>query len=172
MLRTRARFWLKAFHIFFISLWIGAVSCIILLTFTKGYVTNGNELWVVNKSIKLIDDIIIIPCAFGVIITGIMFSLLTNWGFFRHKWITAKYIITFITALSGSFLGSWVNRMEAISASEGMLSLQNPTYIHYVKMNKHFASLQGILLVAMIFISVFKPWSKRVGKKKSSTVIQ
>ncbi|MEL7563765.1 MAG: DUF2269 family protein [Dehalobacterium sp.] len=163
----RTRGWIKGFHILFSALWVGAAFCMMLLAFVKGHITNGDELWVINKSIKLIDDFIIIPSALGCLITGIMFSTLTNWGFFKHNWITIKYIITFTTILFGTFfLGHWVNGMEAISASDRLLSLQNPSYVHYAEMNKYFGTLQAVILAVTLFISVLKPWGKRVDKKK------
>lgn len=159
----QTRGWLKGFHILFSSFWVGAGFCMVLLAFVKGYVTNGDELWAVNKSIKLIDDFIIIPSALGCFITGILFSSLTNWGFFKHKWITVKYVITFAAILFGTFfLGPWVNGMEAISSLEGIQSLQDPSYMHYAEMNKYFGPLLAVILTVTLFISVLKPWGKKV----------
>jgi uncharacterized membrane protein len=164
----QARNWLKGFHILFACSWVGAAFCMILLTSVRGHITTGDELWAVNKSIKLIDDFIIISSAFGCLITGILFSFLTNWGFFKHYWITTKYVITVVTMLFGTFyLGPWVNGMEAISAVDRMLALHNPTYTHYAQMIKYFGPLQAVILAATLFISVLKPWGKRVDKKKT-----
>lgn len=161
----KTRNWLKTIHILFACLWIGAAFCMLLLAPVRGPITNGDELWAFNKAVKLIDDFIIIPSALGCLITGILFSLFTNWGFFKHKWITVKYIIAFGTILFGAFcLGPWVNGMEAISLSVRILALQDPAYMHYVAMNKYFGPLQTSILAVTIYISVFKPWGKRTNK--------
>ncbi|GAB6179802.1 hypothetical protein JCM14036_11210 [Desulfotomaculum defluvii] len=168
-LGSTGRSWLKGFHIFFACLWIGAAASMILLTFVRGHIIDGDELWAVHASIKLIDDYIIIPSAIGCLMTGILFSLLTNWGFFKFNWIIVKYIINIAAILFGTFfLGPWVNGMEAISKVDRLLALQNDTYLYYLTMNKYFGSLQAIILIIAAFISVFKPWGKRETNKKKA----
>ena len=159
--------WLKGFHIFFACLWIGAAASMVLLNFVRGHAVSGDEIWAVNASIKLIDDFIIIPAAFGCLITGILFSWLTNWGFVKFNWVIVKYVINIVAILFGTFyLGPWVNGMEAISAVERMAALQNPIYINSVKMSGYFGALQAFTLIVAVFISVFKPWGKRDKPKK------
>ncbi|MCL2337587.1 MAG: hypothetical protein FWC60_09230 [Firmicutes bacterium] len=166
-LGTPGRAWLKSFHIFFVCLRIGAGATMLLLAFVRGHITSGEELWAVNKSIKLIDDYIIIPTAMGCLITGLLFSWLTNWGFFKHIWIIIKYLITIEAILFGTFcLGPWTNGMEAISKLEGLAALQNSLYLHFAEMIRYFSPLQVLLLVLAAFISVFKPWGKRSKTQK------
>ncbi|AGL00314.1 hypothetical protein [Desulfoscipio gibsoniae] len=154
--------WLKSFHIFFACMWIGAAASMLLLAFVRSHISNGDELWAINMSIKLIDDFIIIPVAMGCLLTGILFSCLTNWGFFKFNWIILKYIINITAILFGTFyLGPWVNGMEAISKVEGLAALQNAAYLHYAEMNRYLGTLQAFVLVLAAFISVFKPWGKR-----------
>lgn len=161
--------WLKGFHIFLACLWIGAAASMVLLSFFRGQITNGDELWAVHASIKMIDDFIIIPSAIGCLVTGILFSWLTNWGFFKFPWIIVKYVITIGAILFGTFyLGTWVNGMEAISKVERLAALENSTYLQYAKLNLYFGSLQAFTLIVAAFISVFKPWGKRGVIKKGS----
>jgi len=165
---STGRAWLKGFHIFFACLWVGTAISMILLAFVRGHISNGDELWAVNTSIKLLDDFIIIPSAFGCLITGILFSWLTNWGFFKFNWIIVKYIINIAAILFGTFfLGPWVNGMEAISETERLSALQNTTYLQYAKMNIYFGTLQALTLIVAVFISVLKPWGKREKIKKN-----
>lgn len=157
-----ARAWLKSIHILFACLWIGAAVSMLLLIFVRGHVATGDELWAVNVSVKLIDDYIIIPSAIGCLITGILFSGFTNWGFFKFNWIIVKYIINIAAILFGTFfLGPWVNGMEAIAKVERLAALQNTTYLSYYQMNAYFGALQALLLIVAAIISVFKPWGKR-----------
>ncbi len=158
--------WLKGFHIFFACMWIGAAASMVLLSFMRNHISNGEELWAVNMSVKLIDDYIVIPAAMGSLITGLLFSWLTNWGFFKFNWIIIKYIINISAVLFGTFyLGPWTNGMEAISKVEGLLALQNTVYLHHAEMIRYFGTLQALVLIFAAFISVIKPWSKR-GKIK------
>ncbi|OPX89877.1 MAG: hypothetical protein A4E53_01392 [Pelotomaculum sp. PtaB.Bin104] len=159
------RSWLKSFHIFFCCAWIGTGLSMLLLGFVKGYTPSGDELYAVNASIKLIDDFIIIPAALGSLFTGLLICWLTNWGFFKFNWIVVKWIITVAQILFGTFfLGKWVNGATAISNTERALALQNQTYLYFREMNNYFGSIQVLLLIVVVFISVFKPWGKKLKK--------
>lgn len=159
---------LKGVHLFFVCAWIGAAMSMILLGLTRGHIANGDELYAVNASIKVIDDLIIIPAALGTLITGLLFSLLTNWGFVKHNWIIFKLIITVVQILFGTFfLGPWVNGFTAISDAERLQALQNAVYLYDTRMNMYWGSLQVLMLIFVVFISVYKPWGKRQDKKKA-----
>jgi len=80
-LSLKGRLWLKGLHLFLICAWLGAGISMILLGFAKQQTTNGDELYAINAAIKLIDDFIVIPAAMGTLLTGLLFSLFTNWRF-------------------------------------------------------------------------------------------
>jgi hypothetical protein len=160
-LGNKGKAWLKGIHIFFVCLWVGTAVSMMLLNLVRGHIVNGDELWAVNASVKLLDDFIIIPSAIGCLITGILFSWLTHWGFTKFYWIIFKYVIVIATILFGTFfLGPWTNGLEAISEVEHILALKNPIYITYAKMIMYFGSLQALIIIILIFISIFKPWGK------------
>lgn len=154
--------WLKGIHLFFACNWVGAGLTMILLGAYKNTLASGDEVYAMNLAIKLIDDFIIIPAANGALLTGIIYSLFTNWGFFKFHWITVKYIMTIGLILFGTFfLGPWVNGSVDIVNTERIGALTNATYQHFTQMNLYFGSLQVFLMVVVVFISIFKPWGKR-----------
>ncbi len=164
-LSQRSRAWVKGFHIFFSCAWVGTGLSMLLLAFLRSHAPNGDELFAFNEAIKLLDDYIIIPAAFGSLITGLLFSLYTNWGFFKYKWVIFKWVATLAQIIFGTFwLGPWTNEATAISDVERILALQNPAYLHDKLMNSIFGSAQVALLIAQVFISVTKPWGKRGSK--------
>jgi len=150
--------WLKAFHLFFCGSWAGAAICLVLLTwFLRA--SDGMELYGIDLSKKFIDDYIIIPAAIGALLTGLLYSLLTNWDWFRHNWIIVKWCITLFGIIFGTFwLGPWLNTLLAISAKEGLVALSNPAYIHAKTMNQWCGIIQVATLVFALFISALKPW--------------
>ena len=100
--------------------------------------------------------------AVGCLLTGLLYSLLTGWGFFRHTWIMVKWIITIFCIASGMlFLGPWETAMVAISGQLGGAALQNAEYLSSMRFNFWFGILQIALLVFAVFISVFKPWKPK-----------
>jgi uncharacterized membrane protein len=161
-LKPKQKAWLVAFHILFAGSWLGAGICLLVIIFTNNpTVDNANGIHAVNTLAKIIDDFVVIPMAVGSLLTGLGISWLTNWGFFRYKWVTIKWILTIATIIFGTFwLGPWLNGMEAISATEGLQAIYNATYLHNHQMLKTFGYIQLFSLVFMVFISVLKPWKK------------
>jgi uncharacterized membrane protein len=155
--------WLKGFHLISVACWIGGGVALVLLYFLKGDVSDGGVLFGINKSIHHVDMLlIVIPGALGCLITGLVYSIFSNWGFFKHNWIIFKWIITVSAILFGTFfLGPWETAMMEISGVRGMEALKDPAYLYGQKMNLIFGGLQTLLLMVTVFISIFKPWKKK-----------
>lgn len=166
-LKTRGLRWLKGFHLIAVSCWVGGAVALTMLYFLKGGIADGDVLYGINKSIHHVDmAVVVIPGAFGCLVTGFVYSLFSDWGFFRHTWLIFKWIVTILAILFGTFfLGPWETGMMEISGRIGISSLSDPAYLYNEKMNLIFGTIQALVLVITVFVSVFKPWKSR--KKKS-----
>lgn len=155
--------WLKGFHLIAVCCWIGGAVALLLMYFLKEGVTDAGVLYGINQSIHHVDmTVVVIPGAFGCLTTGLIYSIWSNWGFFKHNWLIFKWIITVAAILFGTFfLGPWETTMMEISGSLGMSSLSDPSYLYHQKMNLLFGSLQCLVLMVTVFISIFKPWRKK-----------
>jgi hypothetical protein len=152
--------WLRVVHVFFVSIWVGGAVALTLMQFGLNP-TDGGSLYGIDRSMRFIDDFIIIPGAFGCLITGMVFSLFTRWGFFRYRWIIAKYIINIGAIMFGTFwLGPWLNGMGPISSMEGLAAFSDPVYVHFKTMNTWCGLLQAVLLLCAVYLSIFRPWGK------------
>ncbi|MCJ7680475.1 MAG: hypothetical protein MUP70_07110 [Candidatus Aminicenantes bacterium] len=158
--------WLKGFHLIAVSCWIGGAVALLLLYFLKQDVGDGGVLFGINQSIHHGDMVVVvIPGAFGCLLTGLIYSAFSNWGFFRHNWMIFKWIVTVSAILFGTFyLGPWETVMMEISGKLGLASLNDPAYLYNQKMNLFFGGLQCLILMATVFISIFKPWKKKKAK--------
>ena len=158
--------WLKGFHLIAVSCWIGGGVALILLYFLKNGVADGNVLYGINQSIHHVDiAVIVIPGALGCLITGLIYSAFSNWGFFKHRWMIFKWIVTIVAILFGAFfLGPWETTMMEISGKLGISSLSNPEYLYNQKMNLIFGATQILVLMITVFISIFKPWKSKKAK--------
>ena len=159
--------WLKGFHLIAVCCWIGGGIALVLLYFLKTGVTDGSVLYGINKSIHFVDmAIIVIPGAFGCLITGLIYGIFTKYGFFRHGWMIFKWVVTVGAIVFGTFyLGPWETEMMNISSQLGIASLEDPAYLYNQRMNIIFGALQVLLLLITLFVSIFKPW-KRKNKQK------
>lgn len=167
-LKAKGLKWLKGFHLIAVCCWIGGGVALVLLYFLKNGVTNGNVLYGINQSTHHVDmSVVVIPGAFGCLITGFVFSAFSNWGFFKHTWIVFKWIVTIVASLFGYFfLGPWETAMVEISGKLGISSLSDPQYLYNENMHFIFATIQILMLLSIIFISIFKPWKSIKTKKR------
>ena len=159
--------WLKGFHLIAVGCWIGGAVALLCLYPLKKDILDGGVLYGINQSIHHVDMVVIvIPGAFGCLLTGLIYGIFSSWGFFRHHWLIFKWIVTIAAILFGTFyLGPWETTMMEISGKLGLTALQDPSYLYNQRMNLIFGALQCLVLLATVFISVFKPWKK--SQKKS-----
>jgi len=155
--------WLKGFHLIAVACWVGGAVSLLLLYFIKQGVTDGGVLYGINRSIHHVDmAVVVIPGAFGCLLTGILYSTFSNWGFFKHQWMVLKWIVTVAAILFGTFyLGPWETTMMEISGKLGISALTDPPYLYNQRMNLLFGALQCLVLMTTVFISIFKPWKKK-----------
>ncbi len=168
-LKAQGLRWLKGFHLIAVSCWVGGAVTLILLYFLKDGVTDGNVLYGINLSIHHVDMVVVvIPGAFGCLLTGLIYSACSNWGFFRHNWLICKWAITISAILFGTFfLGPWETKMMEISRELAMSSLNDAAYLYNEKMNLIFGGIQSLVLMVTIFISIFKPWQRKKAQSKA-----
>lgn len=168
-LTPKGRAWLKGFHILFSSTWVGAALCMVLLHFSY-QPSSGNETHTMLSVLKRIDDWVIIPSAIGTLITSILISALTSWGFFKWTWVTVKWVLTIAIMLFGTFfLGPWLNGMEALAAADPQLAVQNPQFLTSHQLMSYAVGPQLITLLSIVFISVLKPWKPTKHSKTSNS---
>ena len=155
--------WLKGLHLIAASCWIGGAVSLLLLYFLKSGISDGGVLYGINQSIHQVDmTVVVLPGAVGCFLTGLVYSLFTPWGFFRHGWLTFKWIVTVLAILFGTFcLGPWETAMMTLSGSLGLSALSDAAYLYSQRMNFIFGVGQSVLLMITVFVSVFKPWKKR-----------
>jgi uncharacterized membrane protein len=149
---------LKSFHIIAVSIWIGSGICLVIVPL-RMKIESSEELAGMNSTLNFIDINILVPAAISCLVTGLLFSVFTNWGFVRHGWIILKWLVTVAAILFGTFfLGPWMDRIATISSETGPAAFADPIYLRLVYLNIGFGSLQQLVLTAMVFVSIFKPW--------------
>lgn len=153
--------WLKAFHILVASVWVG---CAIVLTVKQFLLTadDGRQLYGILATLDFIDLYILVPGAIGTLLTAIIYSTMTNWGWFKHNWITVKWTICLYGIIFGTYpLGPWLSEMAQIAGDLGLQALTDATFIHNRELSLIFGTFQAATIVFAVFISVLKPWKKK-----------
>jgi hypothetical protein len=166
--------WLKCFHLLAVSGWVGGAVSLMLLHSLRFQITgDSGHLHGIDMASHLIDmGVVVWLGATGCFLTGLLYSLFTSWGFFRHKWVLVKWIITIFCIISGTFyLGPWETTMLNISEQSGGAAILDAEYLSAMHLNFCFGMFQILLLVFACVISVFKPWKtvKAVRTEASSS---
>ncbi|MCK9179496.1 MAG: DUF2269 family protein [Bacteroidales bacterium] len=152
---------LKMLHILFSFCWVIGALTLCLLAFIT-YPESGDELYMRSRILQIIDDYFIIYGATGAFLTGLIYSIWTNWGFFKHPWIIVKWVMIVLQILFGTFvLGPYINDNVMIADQLRDAALTDPTFLKNLSMTQMWGPLQAGLLLAVVVISVQKPWKKK-----------
>ena len=151
---------LKMFHIFFAFCWVISALALCGLLFIT-HPESGDELYMRSLIVQILDDYFIIPGAIGVLITGLIYSIGTNWGFVKHTWIIVKWIMTILQILFGTFvLGPFVNNNVTLTDRLRDAALTDSVVLGNILTTQIWGTVQLSLLLLMVVISVQKPWRR------------
>ncbi|MBD0270174.1 MAG: DUF2269 family protein [Cyanobacteria bacterium Co-bin8] len=164
-LSVRPKNWLLSVHVISAGLWLGTVFSLVAIAIVKRNTANGDEIYAINSVLKFMDDWVVIPTAVLSLVTGGLLSWLTIWGFTKHYWVIVKWVATVTLIVTGtSWLGPWLNAMASISEAERLQALQNPLYVFDQRGVMLGGAIQVACLLAVVAISVLKPWGRRIAK--------
>ncbi|UCE07720.1 MAG: FMN-binding protein [bacterium] len=167
MLNKSGKKILLSLHIILISIWLGNLISIILMQLSKHYCLVATHFSVVDRLIFILFDSIVMNISIVVAITGLLFSMFTNWGFFKFYWIGIKWFtIFFLAGIIMFFASPAINGMASLSDVFRQECISHPEYLKFEQGTIIYTSLQLTLLVVVIFLSVFKPWGARKQKFK------
>ncbi len=155
----------KAFHLFFVSTWLGSWLSLLLLLMMNP----GNGLPQILEAERLIHVAIVIPSVIGSLVTGIIFSGATNWGFFKHRWVIIKYGANIFPIIGGALLFlPRLNRMIDVAKNNPAAALTNPAFVSDRSGAAIFLVIQFVFVCMAIYLSVFKP---RIGPQRRATTV-
>ena len=152
---------LKFAHLIASCSWIGGAVSLTVLNLFNPCADSSGMLYGINASAHMIDLYVVIPGACGCLVTGLVYSWFTPWGFLKHRWIIWKWLLTIGGIVSGTFLlGEWEELMGKMSKEVGIASL---TYAPFLEVKAKHLGVGIVQLTALgtaVFLSVFRPWKK------------
>ena len=115
---------------------------------------------------NLIGLYLIVPLSFAALLTGLVQSLGTHWGLFRHYWVLTKFVLTIgATALLLMHQFSAVAKLARRASEAALGVLPEVGQVGTEIVGK--AGLGLLALLAITTLSVYKPWGRtRYGKRK------
>lgn len=155
---------LKTGHLLFVMMWVVGVMAMAVINVINPQ--SGEELYMSLYISRFIDDVLVIPGAMLTVVTAIIYGTSTNWGFFKHTWITVKWIISLLVIIVGTFYFSpKLDRCLEIAMTGRDTALNNPELISNSQISTFGAFVQAGILVLLVIVSVFKPWKKKKAGK-------
>ncbi len=133
--------------------WIGAVVAYLALDLTVAASQDPQLVRAAWQAMGLVVSSTIVPLALGSLLTGIVMSVGTKWGLFRHWWVLISLLLTILANLVLLMESALVSRMAAVAADpatpdEQLLAIP-PTLLH---------SIGGlVLLLGVQALNIYKP---------------
>ena len=145
--------------------WLGAVASSLALAIAGLISSDAQVVRSAYLMLALMGRFVLIPLSIASLLTGLVMSLGTAWGLFRHYWVIIKLLITvFATTVLLMYMRtlSYLAGLAAETTLSGndLGRLRNPSPILH-------AGAALLLLLAAVTLSVYKPRGvTRYGRRK------
>ncbi len=132
--------------------WIGAVAAFLALNIVALSTSSSMHARSMYMAMNVIGMYAIVPASLLTLITGTVQSLVTQWGLWRHRWVSTKIVLS-VVATAALLLHQFIAvRIAAQQAEQGL----DPRSIGIQLVVD--ASLAIAVLIVATLLSVFKPW--------------
>ena len=151
-------------HITFSVGWLGAVAVFLALAIAG---VNSSDMQLARSAyiaMELSAWFVIVPFCLASLGTGLIQSLATKWGLFRHYWIIVKLFLTIAATILLLLHLKPIGYMAGLAADASFTAAQEQGLRVQLIADAGAALL---LLIAITTISIYKPWGKV--KKKVNT---
>lgn len=134
--------------------WLGAVAAFLALAVAAMRTTDAGTVRALYIAMEVLGVAVLVPLSLASFMTGLVQSLGTTWGLFRHYWVIAKLSITVLATgvlllyLPTLRLFADVARSDTLSDDAALLPSLSPV-LH--------SGAAVVVLVAAAVLAVFKP---------------
>ncbi|MDR7316763.1 hypothetical protein [Brevibacillus nitrificans] len=142
--------WLLLLHVIFSAIMLEGSVIFLVLSIVAGTTGDPQVVQACYTVMHILSESSVRASTIGTLVTGILLSAFTHWGFLRYHWILAKEALTIVAILLGP-IGMYVWTAGALNGGNGDMLLIG-------------IILQIVSLTIIFLLSVFKPWGKRVPK--------
>lgn len=158
-LKGRGARLLKTIHIVCIAIWFGGVMSWFPLVYGAD-LTDYESTRTAYLHMRSIAWNVIGWGGIGSLLSGLMNALLTNWGLFKHKWVTFKFFAVICLILYGMFfLEDRMMLNIGLFEEIGQAALVNEDFLRNHMYIRRGLLIEALAFVIIISVSVFKPWS-------------
>jgi len=153
--------------------WLGAVFTYLALAITTQTSQDAQMVRAAYLALEPVTEYVLIPLSFASLLTGLIMSLGTQWGLFRHYWVIFKVLLTSLATL---ILLGFTQTMSRMVGAASYLTTSITDLRAMGAGMEHAVSALVVLLLIMI-LSVYKPqgmtrygWRKQQEQRKEQTM--
>lgn len=133
--------------------WVGAVGAYVALDVTASTSQDAQALRAAYLGMESIARTVIVPLAVASLLNGLVVSLGTKWGLFRHWWVLISFVLTLfatiVLAVETGTIGALAAMASDPSTSATELRALGGTLLHSVG--------GGVVLIVVLVLNVYKP---------------
>ncbi|MGI9099586.1 MAG: DUF2269 domain-containing protein [Solirubrobacteraceae bacterium] len=131
--------------------WLGAIAVYLALAVAALTIQDAQKVRAAYLAMELTAWTVLVPLAFASLLTGLVQSLGTTWGLFRHYWVLAKLLITVLATIVLLLYTQTISYIaDAATESTDPSQLRNPSPA------LHSGAALLLLLLATT-LAVYKP---------------
>jgi hypothetical protein len=147
--------------------WLGAVAVFLALAIAGLTSQDAQMVRAAYLAMHVTTWFVIVPLSFAALLTGLVQSLGTSWGLFRHYWVVAKLALTVLATIILLVHTQPIGRVAAVAA-ETILSSTDLRQLRIQLVADAGAALMALLVATTL--SVYKPWGLTSGGQRSGMV--
>jgi hypothetical protein len=147
--------------------WLGTVASFQALAIAAVASRQPETVRGLYLAMELIGWYVIVPFCLASLVTGLVVSLGTPWGLFRHYWVLVKFLITVVSAL---ILFGFTQTLGSLGdlAADATLSMNELRNLNQSPVLHSGGGLLAILVATIL--AVYKPWGMTpYGRRKRDT---
>ena len=153
MMSSGARKFTLAVHLTLSIGWLGAVAAYMALDVAAATSDDGQRLRAAYLGMELIALRVILPLAIASLTTGIIISLGSKWGLFRHYWVLISLVLTIIATvvllIETRTIRSYADVARDPATTTEALRALGSTLFH---------SIGGtVMLLVILVLNIYKP---------------
>jgi hypothetical protein len=133
---------------------LGAVAAFLAVA-VAGLTTHNPEIArAAYLAMELIAWTVVVPLVLASILTGLVQSLGTAWGLFRHYWVLAKLLLSVLVAIVLLMQMELISYVARVAAEKMLSTADLPELRHSLVLH---AAGGLVVLLAAVALSVYKP---------------
>lgn len=148
--------------------WLGAVGAFLALAIAGVSSEDPQIVRAAYLAMHLTTWFVIVPLSLAALLSGIVQSLGTTWGLFRHYWVVTKLLLTVIATIILLVHTQPIDQV-AVVAAQRTLGTEDLRQLRIQLVGDGCAAV--FVLLVTTTLSVYKPWGMtRYGLRKQDEV--